>query len=220
VDLVGSVSTFTTGPTLQDTNNYALTVLACAVAPCGDNVTINATVPPIFEFALSTNTMTFSGNLDYTVVNTSSHVDATVTTNAKGGWIMWAKSQNLGLSSTSSGGTIPTVSWNSDLPTTLSPGSGGTAQDALGVTTLPATTPHVNYCSTSNLTVDPEYDTVGHAGTHGGAYTANYAEIGTCTGAVSDNDGLRMVCNVAITPVTPAATDYTDIVTVVGAGNF
>lgn len=223
MDLEGSVSTYTSGPTLQDSNNYALTVLACATAPCGDDVTINATVPPIFEFALSRNTISFASNLDYHTVNASEtagatgRVDATVTTNARGGWIMWAEESPtdpaLGLTSPTTGHTIPTVGWNTDLPTAETT---GTEQDALDVTSLPTST----FCSTSNLTVDPEYDTAGHAGTDGGAFTTNFAEIGTCTGNVSNGDGLRMSNHVTIAAVTPAATDYAQTVVVVGAGNF
>jgi hypothetical protein len=221
VDLEGTVSTYTSGPTLQDSNNYALTVLTSP----GDQVTINATVPPIFEFALSRNTISFAGNLNYATVNASEtagatgRVDATVITNARGGWIMWAEESPsdpaLGLTSTTTGHTIPTVGWNSDLPTALTP---GTAEgDALDVTALPAAT---TFCSTSNLAVDPEYDTAGHAATDGGAFTTNFSEIGTCTGNVSNGDGLRLSNHVAITAVTPAATDYTQTVVVVGAGNF
>jgi hypothetical protein len=225
VDLVGSVNTYTSGPTLQDNNNYALTVLACASAPCGDNVVVSATVPPIFEFALSRNTLNFGASLDYHVVNdsttsnpTSGHVDATVTTNAKGGWIIWAQDGNAspGLHSTASGGYIPTVSWltGPNRPTALTAGTPGVALDVAALPGSPT------YCSTSNLAVDPEYDVAGNAGTDGGPFTTNFAEIGTCTGNVSAGDGLRMSVHCAISAVTPAATDYTDTVTLVGAGNF
>jgi len=220
LDEEGSVSTYTSGPTLQDSNNYALTVLTSP----GDLVTINATVPPIFEFALSRNSISFASSLAYASINDSGangaagRVDATVITNARGGWIMWEEESPtdpaIGLTSSTTGHTIPTVGWNTDLPTTLTAGTEG---DALDVAALPAAT---TFCSTSNLAVDSEYDTAAHAGTDGGAFTSNYSEIGTCSGNVSDGDGLRLTDHVAISPVTPAATDYTQTVVVVGAGNF
>lgn len=223
VDLTGSVTTFTAGPTLQDKGNYALTVLDATGG--GDHVTINATVPPTFEFALSSNTISFAGNLAYATVNASEangaagRVDATITTNAKGGWIMWAEESPsdpaIGLHSADATHTIPSVGWNSDAVSTLAPGT--VEGDALDVTALPAAT---TYCSTSNLAVDPEYDTAGTPGSDGGAFEAEFAEIGTCTGNVSDGDGLRLSNHVAITPVTPSATDYTQTIIVVGAGNF
>jgi hypothetical protein len=228
VDLEGSVSTYVAGPTLQDSNNFALTVLACASAPCGDNVTINATVPPIFEMTLSRNTISFGTNLAYATVNASENnptpangrVDATVITNARGGWIMWAREDPgdpaLGLTSTTTSHTIPTVGWNTNAVTTESPGTA--EQDALDVTTLPAIDTH---CTTAGpLAVDPEYNTAGTPGSDGGAFTADYAEIGTCAGGVSNGDGLRLSNHVAIKAITPAATDYTQTIDVVGAGNF
>jgi hypothetical protein len=200
-----------------ESNNYAVTILSPS-----DEVGVNAVVPPIFEFTLSTNAVNVpagGGNMDYTVVNHSDPVDAAITTNAKGGWIMWAKDDNQGLTSTSTTVHIPSVTWltGPNRPTALSPGSSGTPGNALAVTTRPAAT---TYCSTSALSVDPEYDTASNAGTDGGPLTANFAEIGKCTGGVSAGDGLRLIDNVAITPVTAAATDYADVLYVIGAGNF
>jgi hypothetical protein len=216
VQLLDSTGT----PVVLETNNYALTILSSATATVG----VNATVPPIFEFALSTNSISVpagGGNLDYTIVNSSDPVNAAITTNAKGGWIMWAEDSNQGLNSTSTSVHIPSVSWvtGPNAPSALSPGSTGTPGTALSVVTHPGTAGAV-YCAASNLGVDPEYDTVGHPGTDGGPLTSQFAEIGTCTGNVSSGAGLQLVYKVAITPVTSAASDYKDVVTVVGAGNF
>ena len=213
----GSVALQDATPTTLETNNFAVTILSPS-----DQVSVNATVPPIFTFTLSTNAVLVpagGGNMDYTVVNHSDPVDAAVTTNAKGGWIMWAKDDNQGLTSTSTSVHIPSVTWltGPNRPTALSPGSSGTPGNALSVITRPAVT---TYCSTSNLSVDPEYDTVSNAGTDGGPLTSNFAEIGKCTGGVSAGDGLRLVDNVAITPITAAASDYADVLYVIGAGNF
>lgn len=193
-----------------DTGNYAVSVLTG-----GNQILVNATVPPIFQFTMTANTDGFGGNLNYGVVNTTTNaVTANITTNAKGGWIMWAEDTNQGLRSTTAAKTIASVGWNSDAPSTLTPGTEGYA---LGVTKEPAST---TLCSAANLSVSPEYDTVGHSGTSGGDVTANFSEIGQCTGAPSAGDGLKLIEACTIAATTPAATDYTDTITVVGAGNF
>jgi hypothetical protein len=196
-------------PTAIDTGNYAVSVLSG-----GNQIVVNATVPPIFQFTMTGNTDGFGGNLSYSTVNATGGVTANITTNAKGGWIMWAEDSNQGLRSTTASKTIASVGWNGDVPSTLTAGTEGYA---LGVTKQPAGT---TICSASNLSVAPEYDTTGHAGTNGGDVTANFSEIGQCTGAPSANDGLKLVESCTIAATTPAATDYTDIITVVGAGNF
>ncbi len=205
----GTVTLESAVPAAIDTGNYAVSVLST-----GNQIVVNAVVPPIFQFSLTGNTDGFGGNLNYGSVNTTGGITANITTNAKGGWIMWAEDSNQGLRSTTASKTISTVGWAGDVPSTLTAGTEGYA---LAVTKQPAVT---TLCSTSNLSVAPEYDTAGHAGTTGGDMTANFTEIGACTGAPSAGDGLKLVEACTISATTPAATDYTDIVTVVGAGNF
>lgn len=197
-------------PTVVDTGNYAVSVLT---AVNNNQIVVSATVPPIFEFSLSGNTDAF-GNLSISSVTDTTGVTATVTTNAKGGWFMWVSSANQKLVSASSGGQINSVGWNGDGPTTLTPGTA--SQYGLAVTSVTGLT---LLCSAANLSVSPEYNT-GVTTNEGGAMEANFAEIGQCTGAPSNGDGLKLVEVAGITPVTPAATDYTDTLTVTGAGAF
>lgn len=204
----GTVDLEDSTPTVVDSGGYAVSVLTNA-----NQVLVTATVPPIFEFSLTPNADSF-GNLSISSVTDTAGVTATVTTNAKNGWYMWVSSANQGLKSASSGAQINSVPWNADAPTTLTPGT--TTLYGLAVTSFTGTT---LICSASNLSVAPEYNT-GVSTTEGGDLTGNFTEIGQCTGAPSNGDGLKLVEVATITPVTPAATDYTDTLTVTGAGGF
>jgi hypothetical protein len=213
----GPVAASTTGvvdledatPTVIDTGSYAVSVLSAAN---NNQIVVSATVPPIFQFSLTGNTDSL-GNLSISAATDSTGVTATVLTNAKGGWYMWVESANQKLVSATTGGSIGSVGWNTDAPTTF---TNGTSQYGLAVTTVNGGT---LLCSASNLSASPEYNT-GAATNEGGALTVNFSEIGQCTGAPSNGDGLKLVEVAGVSPITPAATDYTDTLTVTGAGAF
>jgi len=95
------IATQTSGAVAIDTTSVALANIA------DDTITVSATVPPSFQFALSGNTDTFTGNLDPAAVVSTTGKTATITTNAKGGWIAWAKDSQQGLRSTVAAYTIP-----------------------------------------------------------------------------------------------------------------
>jgi hypothetical protein len=197
-----------------------------------DQIVVNAIVPPLFQFDLSSTTdfIPATGNLNYQVVNTSGGVTATVHTNAKNGWVIWSRSANNvnGLVSASAGGVgaganIPSVPWNAGAPTNLD--SNGTAPNyptssLYGMTV--ATSANPGNCTVG---IAPEYDTAALDGTpayslFAGAMTANFQQIADCSGGTSNGDAVTIKERASITVDTPAATDYTDTLTVVGAGNF
>ena len=95
IDLQGSVTTEDATPAIVDEGNIALTVLA------DNTIVVNAVVPPIFEFTMTVNTDVFGSNLSPTSVKTTSGVTPTIKTNAKGGWVMWAKDSGQALTSAS-----------------------------------------------------------------------------------------------------------------------
>jgi hypothetical protein len=204
VDLQGNVTTKDTSSVVIDQGFYALTVVA------DNTITVNATVPPIFEFIMGSNSDVFAPDLAPGAIRTTGGVTPTINTNAKGGWIMWAKDANQSLDSTASGGSIPSVGWNTALPTALVAGTPGYA---MNVVTAPA---GGTFCTES---VAAEYDTVTNGG-DGGALLANFEQIGDCTGGPSNGDGLTISEAAAISVTTPASTDYTDTIFVVGAGLF
>lgn len=208
-DCSGSCAAPSSGTLLMESN------WATQMVP-NDQIVVSATVPPIFEFSLTgtTDSIPATGNLNINNVNTSFGVTAKAITNGKGGWIMWAQDKTQALVSASSSGTIGSVGWGTpttDRPTTLAAGTAGYALDVTKVAASGTT-----YCS---LGVAPEYDTATYGGS-GGAFTSNFAQIGQCTGGPSSGDGLDLQEDATISATTPAATDYTDIITVVGAGSF
>lgn len=178
-----------------------------------DQIIVNAIVPPLFQFDLSgtIDTIPATGNLNYQAVNESGGITVTVHTNAKSGWIAWSKSANQGLKSVSAGNyVIPTVAWgaNPGTPTTLTAGT----EDYGLVVSYPGT-----QTSTCTTTIAPEYN---GGANQVGRMTANFQQIASCDGGTSNGDTLTIKERATISAVTPAATDYTDTLTVVGAGDF
>ena len=202
----GTINTYTGSLLLQDTGNFALDVIP------NDTIVVTATVPPIFTMSLPTNVDTFSGNLSPLAggVATGGSV-ASIQTNAKGGWIMWAKDSNAGLHSTAASAIIPSVSWASGNPISFTT---GVADYALSVVGHAGTGPCIPVAET-------EYDTTANppANGGGGQISATYQQIGHCS-SESNNDGMTIKEEAMIAVTTPAATDYTDTITVVGAGLF
>jgi hypothetical protein len=177
-----------------DTATVAIDVIA------NDQVTVSATVPPTFTMSLSSNTDNL-GTLSAGSLTTSSGVTATVSTNGNYGWFLWALDSQAGLRSVTQSHTIPTVATGSN--TAMNGGAIGTEKYALGVTTANAT---------------PIYANAG--GTTGGGLSATtYNAIASGNAAVSGATAtIKELANISAT--TPAATDYSDVITLVGAGSF
>jgi hypothetical protein len=203
----GTLNTYTGSSVLQDTGNFALDVIP------NDTIVVTATVPPIFTMIVpSPNSDTFTSNLSPNAGGVAtSGLTPTIQTNAKGGWIMWAKDNNAGLRSTSTGVTIPSVTWASGNPVSFTTGVANYALSAVG-------SPGSGPCTP---VAETEYDTTAHAPANGGGgqISATYQQIGHCS-SESNGDGLLIKEEAMISVTTPAATDYTDTITVVGAGLF
>jgi hypothetical protein len=210
-----SIQTQTSGSASIDLTQIAL------ANTTDDSITVTATVPPSFQFDLSAYADAF-GNLDPNNVVSTTGVTATVTTNAKGGWIAWAKDQYQGLHSATAGYTIPTVGTLSSgtfangvpdgTPSTLAALSEGYVMDVDLITDA------TGGCT---LAIATEYD--GNTTAKGGSVMGNYQPIASCTGvspATANGDVIKMIERASISGATPAASDYTDVITVVGAGNF
>lgn len=201
-----SIETQTSGSVAIDHTDIALANIA------DDQIVVTAVVPPTFIFVLSGNTDTFSAPLDPTVVRSTAGRTVTITTNAKGGWIAWAKDSNQGLLSASASYTILTSGTVNAAPTTLVAGTEGYVLDT------DLTTDAAGGCT---VAIDAEYN--GTTTSAGGTFSAVYQPIAACTGAVpatANGDVITLIERAAIAGATPAGSDYTDIITVVGAGNF
>ena len=196
---IGSITTRTSTPTPIDTAQYATATIT------NDQIVVTATVPPAFSFALSGNTDPLGNLSSSTVTSSPTPRTATVNTNAKNGWTVWAKDSNTGLNSSAAAYTV-----GSTTPGSNSTLSAGTEGYNTGVTSS-----QVN--GTGTVTVATPF--VGGSTGKGGGLDTSLRGLATSTGT-ANTAVLTLTNNVAINGATPAANDYTDTITVIGAGLF
>jgi hypothetical protein len=183
-------ATFTDG---SDTTTIGYDVIA------NDQIVVSATVPPSFTLGFSGNTDAFTANLSSALFKTTTGITLTISTNATNGWGLWAMDTNAGLHSTVASKTIASVSTSANSNFTTDEGS---EDYGLGVATD----------GTTNWA-----DAGGNTG--GGLSSSTYNEIASNGTTAS---GLTTVVKelADISGTTPAASDYSDTVTIVGAGSF
>jgi len=202
-NLQGTVTTKNSSAVVIDSSTYATAVIT------DDEIDVTATVPATFSFSITscTSNQDALGNLSTSsATSSSSPCHVLIGTNATNGYYAWVKDVNQGLTSTSASDTINTSGTvDGACSSAYSSGTEFYGLDA-DETADPQT----------NGTVDAEYNC---SATTVGAYGANYATLATGTGPTS---GYEMTLNnrAAASTTNKAATDYTDTVTVVGAGNF
>lgn len=207
--LTGAIHTLdSVGTTIQEETFYATALIA------DDQVVVSAVVPPNFIFSLSGNTDAFIGNLDPLNIISTTGVTFSVITNAKSGWIGWVKDSQAGLYSATANYKINTAGSLDATPTTLTANGSteGYVMDSDIVTDA------TGGCTVG---VDPEYD--GTTTAAGGTLSTNFQPVAACTGvppATSNGDTVRLTERATIAGGTPAGSDYTDVLTVVAAGNF
>jgi hypothetical protein len=132
---------------------------------------------------------------------------ATVNTNALSGWQVWAKDAAAGLTSATAGGGATIASRTPGTNSTLTSGSDGyntgiTSSQVGGSGTISVATPFV-----------------GSGAGQGGGLDTSLRTLATSTGT-ADTAVLTIKNNVSISPTHAAASDYTDTITVIGAGLF
>lgn len=195
----GTISTFTSTPTLIDSSGYS------TASVTGDQITVTASVPSTFSFALSANTDALGVLSSSAIVSSPTPRTATVSTNAKNGWMVWAKDSNTGLNSATASKTIASTTPGSN--STLSIGSEGYNT---GVTSS-------QVGGSGTITVAAPF--VGTGTGQGGGLDTTLRPLATSNGT-ANTAVLTLKNNAEISPITPAATDYTDVLTVIGAGLF
>jgi hypothetical protein len=199
-NLAGTVVTRATGPTVIDTGYYA------TAAVTSDQITVTATVSPTFSFALDGTTDPLTPSLTTAAVSSSTTPrTATINTNAQNGWYAWAKDSNTGLLSASAAYTI-----NSTTPGTNSTQVAGTQGYNTGITSS-------QVGGTGTITVAAPF--VGGATGKGGGLDTTLRTLASSNGS-ANTAVLTITNNAAVSSTTPAATDYTDTITVVAAGLF
>lgn len=202
-DKTGSIQVTTSADAEIDSGSYATAIIS------DDQIVVTATVPATFSLTLGSNTQAL-GTLSTGSISSGSGVAVTVSTNASNGWLAWVKSANAALNSAATGDTIATTGTVDNSPSTISAGTEGYVLDA-NLTTDSAT------AGTGTVTIDPEYN--GATTSAGGTLSTNFQEFATANGP-TDGDVITLIPRVAISGLTQAATDYTDTLTVVAAGNF
>jgi hypothetical protein len=195
----GSVTTRTSVPVTIDTSPYSTASIA------DDQIVVSASVPQSFSFSLSGNTDNLGTLTTGSVAVGATPRTATVNTNAKNGWLVWAKDASTGLNSSLAAKTIASTTPGSN--STL---AGGTEGYNTGITSSQVGGAGV-------ITVATPF--VGGVLGKGGGLDTTLRTLATSTGT-ADTAVLTLTNNAAIGVLTPAATDYTDTITVVGAGLF
>lgn len=198
---VGSVGTYTgtVATNVDSATQYATAAIA------DDQIVVTANVAPSFSFAINANTDDL-GTLSSAAVSSSpSPRTATVNTNAKNGWYVWANDTNTGLSSASAAHTIASTTPGTN--STLVAGSEGYN---MGVTQTQA-------AGTGTVTVNSAF--VGGSTGKGGGLDTTLRSVASSNGT-AQNAVLTLTNNAAVSSITVPATDYTDTITVVGAGLF
>jgi len=109
---------------LLDETPYAISIVGNSPTD-NDQIIVTAVVPPLFSFALSGYSDPFTLDLDPAAIRNTTGITATVTTNAKGGWIAWAKDSQAGLHSTAASYTIPSTGAASGSTFSLTAGTEG-----------------------------------------------------------------------------------------------
>jgi len=186
------------------TSADAATPFATA-AIADDQIVVNASVAPSFTFAISANTDNLGQLATGSVASSPTPRTATVNTNAKNGWYVWAKDASTGLNSVSASATIASTTPGSN--STLSAGTEGYNT---GITSSQTG-------GSGTVTVATAF--VGGSTGKGGGLDTTLRALASSTGT-ANNSVLTLTNNAAISSLTVPATDYTDTITVVGAGLF
>lgn len=194
----GSVATYATGSSLIDDASYSTASIA------DDQIVVTASVPQAFSFALSGNTDALGTLSSGTVSSSPTPRTVTINTNAAAGWKVWARDSSTGLVSVTASKTI--ASRTPGTNSTLTPGTEGYNT---GVTSS-------NGGGLGTISVDAPF--VGGAA-QGGGLDTSLRSLATANGTAT-NHVLSLTNNVSVAGATPAATDYTDTITVVGAATF
>ena len=162
-----------------------------------DQVVVTATVPASFTLFLSSNADAFSGNLAVGSIGTTTGVTATMTTNGTG-WVLYGSDVGSELTSASTGHHI--LSTSIDANTTISTGS-------------------ENYVTgvTSTGTVVGAF--IGGSLGRGGGLSSSVVQLASGTGPTASATATATEY-ATISGTTPAASDYTDTITLLGAGTF
>lgn len=188
----------------RDTARVALRVVG------EDTITVTATVPPTFNFALDANATAFTTELATGAKHSTTARTITVNTNAKTGWVAWLRNSDAnGLYSAGVNKNIaPTTPGTAvDVDASLS-----TEQYVWGVSGI------TQVAGAGAPAIVAAYDSSGVTN-DGSGVDNSYRQVASSNGT-SQDAVVTLVSEATVSPITPASSDYTDIIQVIGAGNF
>ena len=203
---IASLRTSDNGKFTINFSQYALAVIA------DDQVTVSAEIPSMFAVSLSGAADTFTSPLSSDTVTFTHGRTFLIINNANSGWVAWVKSSNTALVSASTGKFIPTTGVIDDVPSDLSNTTGYLLDVAI---TFDA-----------NNGVGGVSQGVGYGAEYAGTNTSSGGTLSTTfqpiasAGGTTGGDILTLKERARITPLQPAATDYTDTLTIVAAGKY
>jgi len=216
----GTITTRTSTPTDIDQTTYSESIIS------NDNVVVTAVVPPSFTFVLSGNTDSFTTNLSTGSVVSTSGRTITLTTNAASGWIVWAMDSNFktvsdtgsnpanehgALKSTTAANYVISNNTTNSLGTASHTLTTGSEDYGLGVTI------NTDAAGGGVVSLDAAYD--GTSTKAGVLDPTHFRPVATASGT-ANGDIINLNERATIAGQTPAASDYTDTITFVGAGVF
>jgi hypothetical protein len=173
-----------------------------------DQVVVSAVVPPIFTMALSANTDSFTTNLSNSATTGTTGITATFNTNAKTGWYMWGSDNNTGLRSATQAYTIASKT----------PGTNGSLSNGVEGYLSGLAAGGITQGTGAGVTSATKAYASSGAGNGSGLDGTNRmmaSSTGTASGAI-----VTVKEYATISSITPAANDYSDTITLVGAGSF
>lgn len=203
------ITTNTSAPAVIDQTDVDLNIIT------DDRVVITAVVPPSFTMTLSGNTDSFTSNLSTGSIVSTTGRTISVTTNSAGGWIVWARDLNNNGSGRGSLRSATASNYNlagsANVGTAARVPTAGSEDYGLGVTI------NTDAAGGGTVTVDAAY--VGTSNQIGTLDPAGFRPIASSNGT-ANGDIINLNGRATIAGQTPAANDYTDTVTYIGAGVF
>ncbi len=205
---IGQIQTQVSAGTAIDTASYATATVT------SDQIAVSASVAQTFSFALSGTADTLGALTTGAVSTSPTPRTATVNTNAKNGWQVWAQDTYAGLCAPSVG------TCTSGTPTTqiASTASGSNRTLTAGTTDYNTGVTGAQAGGTGTLSVAAPF--VGTGAGQGGGLSATALQSLASSNGTASNAVLTLKNNVAISGAVAAASDYADTITIVAAGLF
>ena len=211
----GAFATQTAANAVVDSGAYSIGLASPALI--GDQIAITGgTVPPTFQFALTSNAVVFTTNISLgTIASTTAGVNCIIKTNAANGYLVWVKNANAGVGAASTWGALNSAATGGKVNPTVAPAPNGASRIlaanvedyGLGATLVGSAT----------STVKPGY--IGTGSAVGTLDPVNYQPLVTAT-APTGTDTISIIERAASSTTTKAASDYADTITLTGAGLF